>query len=92
MKEEAFKAWLEAGGARAEAARNTRAYAVRTIESNLAALGSPHADLESAWKADRFEQLRQKLKDLREDSLQGGTRHRILMPQSENPYNRLASW
>ncbi len=92
MKEEAFKAWLEAGGARAEAARNTRAYAVRTIENNLAALGSPHADLDSAWKADRFEQLRQKLKDLREDSLQGDTSYRILMPQSENPYNRLSSW
>lgn len=92
MKEEEFKAWLEAGGAKAEAGRNTRTYAVRTIESNLTALGSPHADLDEAWKADRFEQLRHKLKELREEFSAGGTRYRILMPQSDNPSNRLSNW
>jgi 5-methylcytosine-specific restriction protein B len=92
VKEEEFKAWLEAGGAKAEAGRNTRTYAVRTIESNLTALGSPHADLDEAWKADRFEQLRHKLKELREEFSAGGTRYRILMPQSDNPSNRLSNW
>ena len=92
MREEEFKAWLEAGGARAEAARKTRAYAVRTIESNLAALESPHADLDSAWREDRFQQLRHKLKELREDFRKGGIDYQILMPKSDNPYNRLSSW
>jgi 5-methylcytosine-specific restriction protein B len=92
VREEAFKAWLEAGGARTETGRNTRAHAVRTIESNLAALGLPHNDLDDAWKADRFEQLRQRLKDLREDFAAGGTEYKILMPKSDKPYNRLANW
>jgi 5-methylcytosine-specific restriction enzyme B len=92
MKEEAFKAWLEAGGARTEAGRNTRAYAVRTIENNLTALGSPHADLDAAWQADRFEHLRQRLKELREKFLTGSNDYRVLMPQSDNPVNRLSSW
>jgi 5-methylcytosine-specific restriction enzyme B len=92
VREEEFKAWLEAGGAKAEAARNTRAYAVRTIENNLAALGSPYADLNEAWKADRFEHLRHRLKELREEFAAGGTDYRILMPQSENPANRLSNW
>jgi 5-methylcytosine-specific restriction enzyme B len=92
VREEEFKAWLEAGGAKAEASRNTRAYAVRTIENNLAALGSPYADLSEAWKADRFEQLRQKLKELREGFEGGATDYRVLMPQSENPSKRLSNW
>ncbi len=92
MRNEGFKAWLESGLARSEAGRDTRAYAVRTIENNLAALGCPHADLESAWKADRFEQLRERLKDLREDFVRGGADYKLLMPQSDNPYNRLSSW
>ena len=92
MQEEAFKAWLEAGGARTESGRNTRAYAVRTIENNLAALGSPHSDLDAAWKADRFEHLRLKLKELRDNFLAGGTNFRVLMPQSDNPENRLTNW
>jgi 5-methylcytosine-specific restriction protein B len=92
VREEEFKAWLEAGGAKAEAARNTRAYAVRTIENNVAALGSPYADLDEAWRADRFEQLRHRLKGLREEFAAGGTDYRILMPQSENPSNRLSNW
>lgn len=92
MKEEAFKAWLEARGARSEAGRNTRAYAVRTIENKLAALGSPHPNLEEAWKADGFQQLRQRLNELREEFAAGGTGFRILMPQSDKPNNRLSNW
>lgn len=92
MEKEAFKAWLEAGGAKTEAGRNTRAYAVLTIENNLAALGSPHSDLASAWNADRFEHLRLRLKKLRENFAAGGQDYRILMPQSDKPDNRLSSW
>jgi len=92
MQEEAFKAWLLARGAEAEAARNTRVYAVRTIEAKLPELGSPHSDLEAAWNADRFSQLRDRIKDMREDFQHGGTDYRVLMPQSENPINRLANW
>jgi len=92
MREAEFKAWLEAGGAKTEQGRATRAHAVRTIEKNLAALGSSHADLEEAWASDRFTQLRQRLTDMREDYAAGGTDFRILMPQSEKPENRLTSW
>lgn len=92
MKEKPFKAWLEEGGAKTEAGRNTRTYAIRTIENKLAALGSPHADLDDAWKADRFEQLRGRLKELREDFAAGGSDHRVLMPESDNPYKRLSAW
>lgn len=65
---------------------------MRTIENNLARLGSPHGDLEAAWRADRFDQLRRRLKELREDAVAGGTEFRILMPQSDKPENRLSSW
>lgn len=92
MQDDAFRAWLEAGGATAETSRNTRVHAVRTIDNNLANLGSPHLTLEEAWRADQFAQLRQKLKELREDFLAGGTQYRILMPQSDNPAKRLTSW
>lgn len=92
MQEEAFRAWLQAGGGTAEAARNTRIYAVRTIENNLAKLGSVHGTLEDAWREDQFAQLRQRLKELRDDFLAGGTQFRILMPQSENPAKRLSNW
>lgn len=92
MREEAFKAWLEAGGAKTENGRNTRVYAVRNIENNLTALGSAHENLDGAWQADRFEYLRQRLKELQDDFAAGGTEFRILMPQSNNPSNRLVNW
>lgn len=92
MKEAEFKVWLEAFGANTPAGRNTRTHAVRTIEKNLAELGSPHGDLDAAWKADGFAQLRQKLQELKDDFAAGGTGFRVLMPESEKPENRLSSW
>jgi len=92
VREDEFRAWLAERGANTQAGRNTRSYAVRTIENNLAALGSPHADLDAAWQDDRFNALRQRLKDIQQDFRAGGTEYRILMPQSEKPDNRLASW
>ena len=63
-KEKAYKSWLEQGGAQTEAGRNSRSYAIRTIERNLSALGMPHKDLDSAWGADRFVALRERLKKM----------------------------
>ena len=87
-----FKAWLERGGAQTEAGRNSRAYAIRTIERSLAALGMPYQNLDEAWESDRFETLRERLRKMREDARNGGQDYRILMPDSENPHNRLSNW
>lgn len=93
MKDEsAFKTWLEQGGAQTEKGRNSRLYAVRTIESNLSALGFPCHNLEEAWDSDQFTGLRERLKAMRDDARSGGEDYRILMPNSEKPLNRLSSW
>ena len=91
-KEHEFKAWLEQGGAQTEAGRNSRAYAIRTIERTLAALGMPYQDLNEAWEADRFETLQDRLRKMREDARDGGQDYRILMPDAANPHNRLSNW
>lgn len=87
-----FKAWLEQGGAQTEAGRNSRAYAIRTIERNIAALGLPYQNLHQVWETDRFEALRERLRKMREDARAGGQDYRILMPDSDNPQNRLSNW
>lgn len=92
MQEEAFRVWLETRGARTPAGRNTRTHAIRMIEKKMAALGSPHSDLEAAFRADKFAHLRERLRELRENFKNGGTDYRILMPSSEKPLNRLTSW
>lgn len=92
MHDNEFKTWLEQGGAQTEAGRNSRTYAVRTIERNLAALGMPYENLEEAWEADQFTGLRERLKAIRDDAHSGGEDYRILMPESENPHNRLSNW
>lgn len=84
MLDAEFKAWLAARGANTETGRSTRAHAVRTIENNLAALGSPYEDLAEAWHADKFVHLRQHLKAMQADFRNGGTDFKILMPQSES--------
>lgn len=92
LKESEFRKWLEQGGAQAEGGRNSRAYAVRTIERNLAALGMAYRNLDEAWEADGFEALRERLRKMREDAGRGGQDYRILMPDSEAPRNRLSNW
>ena len=92
MNDNEFKAWLEQGGAQSEAGRNSRNYAVRTIERNLAALGMPYESLEEAWKADQFAGLGKRLKAMRDDARSGGEDYRILMPDSEKPQKRLSNW
>jgi MoxR-like ATPase len=92
MKEAEFKAWLEAGGAQTEAGRKARTHAVRTIERKLEALGSPFASLDEAYASDGFEQLRARIRDIRQDASQGGEDFRLLMPDSQKPLNRLSNW
>lgn len=92
MKEDEFKHWLKAGGANTEAGRNSRTHAVKTIERKLAELGSSCTDLDEAWALDRFEHLRQRLREIRQDAQQGGSLYRVLMPASEKPLNRLSNW
>jgi 5-methylcytosine-specific restriction enzyme B len=92
LQEEAFKAWLQQRGAESENGRRTRVHAVKTIERNLKNLGCPHADLESAWKGDGFDQLRRRLKEIREDFEKGGSEFKALMPQAEQPGGRLSNW
>ena len=91
-KENAFKSWLEQGGAETVNGRNSRAYAIRTIERKLEELGMPFRDLDAAWEADRFKSLRERLGRMREDARGSGQDYRILMPDSENPHNRLSNW
>ena len=90
--ENQFKTWLEEGGAQTQNGRNSRAYAVRTIEKNLTALGLPYQSLDDAWAVDQFAGVRLRLKKMRDDARAGGEDYRILMPDSEKPHNRLSNW
>lgn len=92
MLEAEFRDWLEARGAKTQAGRNSRVQAVKTIEKNLAQLGSPHADLAAAYSADGFAQLRERIKQIRSNAKSGNDEYRVLMPDSQNPLNRLSSW
>lgn len=92
MLEAEFREWLETRGAKTQAGRNSRVHAVKTIEKNLAALGSPHADLAAAHAADGFTQLRERIKQIRSNVKNGSDEYRILMPDSEKPLNRLSNW
>jgi len=91
-KERDFETWLEQGGAQTKKGRNSRAYAIRTIERNLAALGMPYRDLNEAWEADRFEALCKRLRKMRDNARDGGQDHRLLMPDADKPHNRLNNW
>ncbi|MEW4448734.1 AAA family ATPase [Qipengyuania sp. JC766] len=92
MRESEFRDWLETNGANTESGRNTRVHAVRTIEKKLADLGFHYPDLEAAWEAGRFADIREAISRLRTDFDSGGERFRVLMPESEKPRNRLSNW
>src|SRR3546814_14170363 len=91
VKDKDFREWLEANGANTEAVRNTRSYAVRTVEAKLSELGFEQSTLDEILQADLFSDLRQAITELRRDFDQGGKRYKILMPNSERPRNRLSS-
>lgn len=92
MLEAEFRKWLQADGELTPSALNTRIYAIKTIEKNLAALSSPHADLNSAYAADGFTHLRAQIKQIRTNAKNGGNEYKILMPNSEQPLKRLSNW
>lgn len=92
MREAEFRAWLEARGAKTEAGRNSRVHAVKTIEKNLHALRSPHADLAAAHADDGFAQLRERIRQIRGGVKSGSEEYRILMPDSQKPLTRLSNW
>src|SRR3546814_709740 len=92
VRDKEFREWLEANGANTEAGRNTRSYAVRTVEAKLSELGFEQSTLDEILQADLFSDLRQAITELRRDFDQGGKRYKILMPNSERPRNRLSSW
>lgn len=92
MREGEFENWLKWRGATSDGAIKTRIFAVRKIEENLSALGLSQADLDEAFEVDAFAKLRERLKKIREDAQSGGQDFRLLMPDSENPLNRLAKW
>lgn len=92
MREQDFREWLESNGAQSPNGRNSRVHAVRTIEKQLGALGFAYADLDEAWATDRFDDVRQAIADLRRDFLGGGSRFKLLMPEAQQPRNRLSNW
>lgn len=92
MHEDEFQGWLRWRGATSDGAIKTRTFAVRKIEENLAFLGSSNTSLEEEYERDGFASLRERLKEIREDAQSGGQDYRVLMPDSENPHNRLVQW
>lgn len=92
MRGQEFRDWLEANGAQSPNGRDSRVHAIRTIEKQLSALGFTYADLEDAWSGDRFEDVREAISELRRDFLNGGTRFKLLMPDAQQPQNRLSNW
>lgn len=90
-RESEFRSWLGRGGVQTSSGR-TRASAIRTIGRKLQELGMPYQDLDEAWEVDRFESLRDRIRRMQQDARNGGQDYRILMPDSENPHKRLASW
>lgn len=91
LQEEAFRVWLKGRGVSANSI-NTRTYAVRTIEKNLSKLGWAGGDLDQLVATREVDALRDKIKEIREDSKRGGEAFRDLLPQSDKPEGRLTSW
>jgi hypothetical protein len=90
MKYDEFRDWLRSRGGKSNSV-NTRSAAVRKLESEMAALGSPYSDLDAAYRHDQFAQLRQSLDDMRLDLRNGGAGYRVLFPNSNDPINRIAN-
>lgn len=91
MREADFRIWLGAGGTKGQAGRNSSVSAIKALEKNLARLGSPHPDLGFAHEADGFAQLRDRIGNMRQDAIAGGSDYQILIPKSEKPLYRLSN-
>ncbi len=90
MKKDDFQHWLSSRGV-GEKSQRTRIFAISKIESVMATLGSPFANLDDAFDDDGFAQLIDEIRALRKDAEAGGEQFRVLMPGSSNPTNRLVN-
>lgn len=90
MQHDEFKDWLRARGVRTNGV-NVRASAVKAVERQMLALGSPYENLDAAYDADKFAQLRSALDELRTDAKAGGQRFRVLYPSTANALPRIIS-
>lgn len=90
MDEEGFEQWLVNSGLADDSIR-TQLWMVRRIETVLPQLGIAAADLDAAFALDSLEGVSSALESLKQDARAGGTRFRILFPESENPSNRLTN-
>lgn len=91
MRYKEFRAWLKRQGVKPNGV-NTRSSSVKKIERVLAHLGSPHSDLDDAFRSDQFAQIRSALDGLKEDAKRGGERFRFLLRESQNPLDRLPNF
>lgn len=90
MDEAGFRAWLLARGVRPTSA-GTRIANLKVIEKRLEGLGVPYPDLDAAHAADALVSTVEAVRGLLSDYRNKGEAYRLLMPQSENPRNRLAN-
>ena len=81
MREAEFRSWLQAKGEKTKGGLNSRVHALKVIEKKIGELGSPHFDLDAAYHADKFTELRKRLKEMRNNSKDGGDDHRKLVLQ-----------
>lgn len=86
---DAFKRWLESGGAKSKYAQDNPVYAIQTIERKLHELGTPFPDLGTAWREDEFKSLLDSLNKMLEDAREDGQDFRVLFPKTENPEGRI---
>jgi 5-methylcytosine-specific restriction enzyme B len=91
LNADGFKTWLEGRGVTASAMA-TRLSSLRTINRNLTALGVGFPDLDAAYDGDGLASTRAALERIKLDARQGGNAFRLLMPDSEQPQNRLANF
>lgn len=88
MQTDQFRDWLRARGC-TDNSVGVRASEVRIVERAMPALGSPFLDLDEAYDADQFAQLRSALETLRVEAKSGGARFRAIYPTTANPRQRI---
>ncbi|TWD54300.1 5-methylcytosine-specific restriction protein B [Agrobacterium vitis] len=92
MQTDAFKNWLIANGPKTAKGLSSRIASLKRIETQLSQLGFTHTNLDAVYAADKFVQLRERIKQMRSDAKKGGSDFQILMPDSKDPLKRLSSW
>ena len=90
MRSDEFKDWLRARGVSVNTV-NIRTSTVKLVERKMLELGSQFDDLDAAYDADEFAQLRSAFDELRADARAGGQRYRVLFPSTTNALSRIVS-